>query len=143
MMISENGVKFITSFEGFSSKKYKDIAGYWTIGFGHKLLSGESFDNGVTSDEAYSLFKTDIEPVESTINSLVTADINQNQYDALCSFTYNLGCGALRHSHLLTYLNNNDFSSAAAQFLLWNHSGGKVVDGLTHRRQAEQDLFNS
>lgn len=143
MNISDNGVTLIKSFEGFSSMPSPDPINISTIGYGHKMLFGESFPKGINEAEASTLLKTDLMPVESTIDSLVTASLTQNQFDALCSFTYNVGCWAFRKSHLLTYLNADDYEAAADQFLRWNHADGKVVDGLTKRRESERNLFLS
>jgi len=141
MEISSNGLNLIKSFEGFSSTPYPDGRGLLTVGYGHKLLPGESFSNGITSDDALNLLDTDLAPVMDTVNSLVKIDLSQNEFDALLCLTYNIGCGAFRNSSLLKLLNAGDFDGASKQILLWDHSNGEVVDGLLRRRLAEQELF--
>jgi lysozyme len=74
---------------------------------------------------------------------LVTANINQNQFDALVDFVFNLGCASLSQSTLLRYVNTGDFADAATQFLRWDHIRGIVISGLTRRRQAEATLFGT
>ena len=87
--------------------------------------------------------KQDLNKFEDGVNNLVQVDINQNQFDALICFSYNLGLHALGGSTLLKDLNNGDSDSAANQFLVWDRAGGQVVEGLLRRRQAEKDLFTS
>ncbi len=141
MNISASGIDFIKSFEGFSATPYKDGAGFPTVGYGHKMLKGETFPDGVDTDSALSLLETDLQPVVSIISSLVKTPLTQNEFDALCSLAYNIGCGAFRNSTLLKCLNENDFDKASAEFTKWDHAGGEVVDGLLRRREAEQELF--
>jgi len=87
------------------------------------------------------LLENDLMPVVSTINSLVKSPLTQNEFDALCCLTYNIGCGAFRNSTLLKYLNAGNFDRASAEFLRWDRAGGEVLDGLLKRRLAEQKLF--
>jgi lysozyme len=97
----------------------------------------------ITEDQATLLLQSDVAASVSCVNNAVTATISQSQFDALVDFCFNLGCGALVKSSLLRFVNANDFVSAAAQFLLWDHAGGVVVQGLLLRRQAEAALFSS
>ena len=140
MNISKHGLELIKSFEGFRAVPYKDIAGYPTIGFGHKIVAGEVF-GAISSLEATNLLEKDVQWAVTIINSAVMVLINQNEFDALCSFTYNVGAHAFATSTLLKLLNEEDFEGAAKEFLKWDRAGGKVSAGLLARRQKEKVLF--
>lgn len=141
--LSSQGLQLISGFEGFSATIYPDVAGYDTIGFGHKLVSGENekFRNGINRDQGLALLRTDARTAENHVRSAVKALLNQNEYDALVSFTYNLGGGAFRGSTLLKKLNAGNYDGASDEFPRWNRAGGRVVDGLTERRRKERILF--
>jgi len=143
--ISQQGVEFIKSREGFDGTAYKDSAGYWTIGYGHKIKPGDPYSPYTTmkADEALALLERDLQPVVACINHKCTAQLTQNQFDALCAFTFNVGCGAFETSTLLRRLNAGDFGAAAQELLRWDHAGGREVQGLLNRREAERDLFLS
>jgi lysozyme len=140
MTYSDNGLALTKGFEGFRADSYQDQVGVWTIGYGH---TGPSVHGGqtVTADQADLLLRSDVAAAVTCVNNAVTADISQNQFDALVDFVFNLGCHALLMSTLLRDVNSRQFASAAAQFLLWDHAGGVVVPGLLRRRQAESALF--
>lgn len=140
MNISENGIDFIKSFEGFSDKPYTCSAGKLTIGYGHVLKNDENI-NKVTQEQAEQILKSDLRWVEKTIKSSVWVDLTQNEYDALCSFIYNIGGTAFRNSTLLKLLNNESYVDAADEFLKWCHVGKEISNGLLRRREAERDLF--
>ncbi|MFK7073950.1 lysozyme, partial [Acinetobacter baumannii] len=116
----------------------------WTIGTGTTV-----YPNGVkvkkgdtcTAEQAKTYFKHDLAKFEKTVNESVTVPLNQNQFDALVSLTYNIGSGAFNNSTLLKKLNKRDYQGAADQFLVWNKAGGKVMKGLVRRREAERALF--
>lgn len=140
MKISEKGLGLIRSFEGLELKSYKDSIGILTIGYGS---TGSHVKSGmvITKEEAEDLLKQDVSRFESGVNNLVKVPLTQNQFDALVSFSFNLGLGNLKSSTLLKKLNISDYSGAANEFLRWNRAGGKVLNGLTRRRQAEKDMF--
>lgn len=140
MQLSDKGIELIKTFEGFSAIPYNDVVGRPTIGFGHLILPGEVFGS-IGSMEATALLRKDCSKAVSCVNNNVKVQLNQNQFDALVSFTYNLGCGNFMASTLLKYVNLGNFQAAAAEFHKWNHAGGKVVDGLTKRRNKEAQLF--
>ena len=142
MQISETGLELIETSEGFRGVVYKDVAGHPTIGYGHLIKPGESFPNGVTNDEAITLLQNDVQIAVIAVNRLVTVTLTQNQFDALVDFTFNLGVGALTYSTLLTLLNEGEYSAAGDQFLLWDHAGGVVQEGLQTRRAADLALWN-
>jgi lysozyme len=139
---SESGVALTKEYEGLELKAYQDQVGVWTIGYGH---TGSGVHGGltITQDQADQLLLSDIAASVTCVNRAVTAAINQNQFDALVDFVFNLGCAALLSSTLLRDLNAGDFESVAGQFLLWDHAGGVVLPGLLRRRQAESDLFQT
>jgi len=141
--ISNAGITLITDFEGFSSCKYKDPVGLWTIGYGHLIKPGEKFNKCISKAEATKILKQDLNTAESCVNRYVKTSINQHQFDALVSFTYNLGCGSLASSTLLKKVNARKFSQVCSELLLWVHGNGKVLPGLVRRRKAECKLFNN
>ena len=139
MKISDEGIGLIKRFEGCRLKAYQDSVGVWTIGFGS--TRGVGAGDVITQEEADRRLLADLETVEKCINNSVAVELTQQQYDALCSFTFNLGCGALRGSTLLKKLNDGDDDGAAQEFARWNKAGGQVLAGLVSRRKAEHDLF--
>lgn len=134
MTIDQAGKDFIQSFEGYRQMPYQDSVGVWTVGIGHKILPGQDYPDGLTEAQADDLLMSDLAPVEATIN-LLAPNCNQNQYNALCSFGFNLGIGALQ------MMLNHGFSQVSVQMPRWDDAGGKVVAGLLRRRQAETALF--
>lgn len=142
MNISERGLELIRSHEGCRLEAYQDSVGIWTIGYGH---TGSLVVNGltITQDEANELLKHDVRLAEGFINTLVTVPLTQSEFDALCSFTFNLGGTALRNSTLLRKLNVSDYDGAANEFLKCDHAGGKQLAGLTKRRADERELFEA
>lgn len=142
MKISQKGINLIKTFEGLSLKAYKDSVGVVTIGYG-STGPHVSMRQIITEVQAETLLKSDIARFERGVSDLVTAPLNQNEFDALVSFSFNLGLGNLKSSTLLRKLNSLDYQGAAKEFERWNKAGGKVLAGLTRRRIAERDLFLS
>ncbi|MCH7381355.1 lysozyme [Acinetobacter higginsii] len=144
MTTSQTGINLITSFEDLELKAYLCPAGVWTIGFGTTVYpDGTKVKKGdaCTAEQAKAYFAYDLKRFENAVNSGLTVTINQNQFDALVSLTYNIGETALKKSTLLAKLNKGDLKGAAEQFTVWNKGGGKVLNGLVRRRAAERDLF--
>lgn len=141
MKMSDKGLALTEQFEGLSLTAYRDVVGVWTNGYGntHGVVPGST----ITLVQAVSDLRNNIATAENLVNKVVTVSLTQNQFDALVDFVFNLGGGAFQSSTLLRKLNAGDYAGAALEFLKWNHAGGKVVDGLTRRRLAEQQLFNS
>jgi len=137
------GIKLIKHFEGLCLAKYQDAVSKWTIGYGHLILANEDFSQPLTEQQAEQLLLSDLKKSENGIKKMVTVDLNQNQFDALVSFAFNLGIGNLQQSTLLKLLNAGKHESAAEQFIRWDKAGGQTLPGLTRRRQAEQKLFCS
>jgi lysozyme len=143
--ISNTGLDLIKQFEGFRSSPYLDTGNTPSIGFGTILYpDGKPVtmeDPPITESQALEYLQYNVNQKCDSINKIVTTSLNQNQFDALCSFAYNLGINALRNSTLLKLVNQGDFKAASQQFLSWDHSGGIVIPGLERRRIAEQQLF--
>ncbi len=141
--VSDAGVKFIAGFEGFRSAQYTDAAGYATIGYGHRILEGESFDRPLSPDEGLALLKQDLsDRVQSGLDA-VKVNLSQTQVDALGSFIFNVGAGAFGRSTLLSQLNKGSYSTVPDQLARWNRAGGRVLSDLTARRKAEGNLWSS
>ncbi|WP_442786292.1 lysozyme [Leptothoe sp. PORK10 BA2] len=134
-----SGIGLIKSFEGLRLKAYQDAVGVWTIGYG--TTRGVKPGQEITEAQAEALIKNDLARFEQDVNQAVRVPINDNQFAALVSFTYNVGSGAMRSSTLLRKLNNRDITGAADEFPRWNRAGGRVLAGLTRRRNAERALF--
>ncbi len=139
MKTSKNGINLIKSFEGCRLQAYLCPALIWTIGYGHtgNVKKGDK----ITEVQAETLLTIDLQKFENAINTAVKAPLNQNQFDALVSFVYNIGIGAFKTSTLLKHLNASEYGLAAVQFERWNKSHGKILSGLTRRRKAEKELF--
>ena len=140
--ISQKGLEFIGGFEGLRLEAYWDSYGkVWTIGYGH--TSGVRKGQKITKQQAINYLRSDCQFAANAVNKYVKVSINQNQFDALVSFTFNLGAGAFAGSDLLKYLNQGKIQAAANEFPLWCHAGGQVLPGLVRRRNAEKALFLS
>jgi lysozyme len=134
------GIELIKKFEGLALHAYRDSGGVLTIGYGH--TAGVTPAQVIDEATATVLLRLDLNDAEKAVNSLVTVPINQNQFDALVSFTFNLGAAALAHSSVLCDLNVGWAKSGVANhFLYWDHVGPNELPGLKRRRQAEYDLF--
>jgi lysozyme len=139
MKTSKNGIDLIKKYEGCRLTAYVDSAGVWTIGYGH--TQGVKQGDKITQDQADKALIGDLTESENCINAVCRKELTQNQFDALVSFVFNVGCGAFRSSTMLKYINLGKFTQAALEFPKWNKSVGKVLDGLTKRRESEQLLF--
>ena len=139
MNISQEGLALIKKFEGCELEAYKCAAGVWTIGYGS--TKGVKEGDTITQEEADKLLLHEMEEYEGYVNDLVTVDLSQNQFDALVSWVFNLGPANLKASTLLKVLNAKDYEGVPAQIKRWNKAGGKVLQGLIRRREAEAFLF--
>jgi lysozyme len=164
-MINIKGINLIKEFESLHDGDLTQIglqpkmcpAGIWTVGYGRALRAKDGhFLRGMVEEaEAYKQFPSlteleacnmlaeDLEEFAHSVRNLLTIIVNEDQFAALVSFTYNLGYGSFRASTLRTLVNQGDFTKAAEEFKRWNKSGGKVLVGLTRRREAERKLFLS
>jgi lysozyme len=145
MKTSQAGIDLIHSFESLRLEAYPDPGSKdgkpWTIGWGS---TGSDIGPGTawTKDKADKRFASDLVKFENAVSSLVRVPLTQHQFDALVSFTYNLGIGSLRSSTLLKMLNAGDYHGAGLQILRWDKNDGRVMSGLTRRRKAELKMFN-
>lgn len=138
------GIELIKQFEGWRSRAYRDAVGVWTIGYGHTAMAGAPRPvqgMTITKTQGEAILRTDLVKYERAVNNAVTVDLNQNQFDALVSFCYNVGPGNLRKSSVLKRTNAGLFGEVPGRLMLWNKAGGRVLRGLTRRRKAEGVLF--
>lgn len=161
MNISENGLRLIESVEGKKNRMYLDSGGAPTIGIGHLLTKDErssgkirlkydnphnnesvKYEGGLTDEQVYALLRSDLVSVESIINIGVKVPLNQNQFDALCSFAFNVGVNAFANSTLLKKLNNGEYAAVPDQLLRWTKDNGRTVAGLVNRRSTEILMWN-
>lgn len=156
MQMSTNGRELLSQWEGFEEKVYKDSAGLDTIGVGHLITKPEknagaitingtavAYANGLTKQQVLDLLGQDLDRFEKAVNDNVKVSLSQNQFDALVSFSFNVGGGNFRSSTLLRLLNEGKYDEVPAQLRRWNKAGGKVVQGLVNRRENEIKLWNS
>ena len=141
MKISLEGLSLIKKFEGCRLEAYYCSGGVLTIGYGH--TGGVKETDTITQEEADKLLKGDILKFEKYVEDNVMVELDQSQFDALVAWTFNLGPGNLRESTMLKKLNNADYESVPFEMRRWNKAGGKTLDGLIRRRQAEALLFQS
>lgn len=145
MKTSQSGLELLVQFEGLKLSPYLDSIGKPTIGIGSTYyengIAVTMKDPPISKDRAYSLMKNVLGKFEEGISNLVKVKLNQNQFDALVCFTYNVGLGNLGKSSLLRLLNDNKCDLASQEFPKWSKAGGKTLEGLVKRRNAEQTLF--
>lgn len=144
MVISQQGIDLIKEFEGCYLTAYKCPANVWTIGYGTtEPIDGKPISQGmtITQKQADELLLKNLKTYEKAVNDYTQVSLNQNQFDALVSFTYNVGTGAYKTSTLLQKLNKSDYQGASEEFAKWKYAGGKVLNGLVRRREAERKLF--
>lgn len=139
MNISYEGLDLIKKYEGLRLEAYLCPANVWTIGYGH---TGNDVEEGmeISEEEADDLLVRDLERFELVVNK-VKAPLTQSMYDALVSFTYNVGGGAFLNSTMLRKIAVRDYVGAANEFPKWNKGGGRVLAGLVRRRAEEKALF--
>lgn len=145
--VSSKGIALIKEHEGLRLAPYVAPEGKWTIGYGHLIKKGENFPIGVSITErrAEDILREDLRVAEEAVNKLVTVWLTQDQFDALVSFTFNVGRGSLKRSTLLRKLNEGDYLGAQKQFQRWTKArvNGELIDlpGLVRRRADEAALF--
>jgi lysozyme len=137
--ISKDGLDLICRFEGFSPVIYICPAGYPTIGYGHLITEAnkERFLDGVDEDEALELLRSDVGKAERAVLRLISVPLTQGQFDALVSFTFNLGSGALQRSTLRRKINREEHHDVPTELMKWVWAGGRKLRGLIQRRKAE------
>lgn len=135
-----HNINIIKKHEGLRLEAYLPTPNdVWTIGYGHTHTTKQGMK--ITAGQAESLLRKDILWVEKAVNKLVVVPLTQNQFDALSSLVFNIGEKAFGSSTLLRLLNSGDYEGAANQFPRWNKQKGRVLNGLTKRRQEERQLF--
>jgi len=140
MQLSDAGLAAIARREGFSAKKYPDAGGF-SIGYGHFIQMGESFDGVISQADAMGLLLADTEIAQRAVRAYVTVPLTQNQFDALTSLVYNIGAGNFKKSQTLADLNAGDNAGAAAEMAGFNKSGGEYLAALAARRADEVQQF--
>ena len=156
MHLSDAGFTLLRQLEGSSAVPYQDVAGLWSIGVGHlltrsELLSGKIVlearrvlrykDDPLSPGDIEALLRNDLQPVERVLAQRVYRPLLQRRYDALCSFCFNIGTGAFLASTLLKKLNMGLYDEVPSQMSRWVYAGGKVVQGLKNRREAEATMW--
>jgi lysozyme len=143
MQFSAAGMSLLERSEGFRSQVYKDVMGFPTIGYGHRLLHPDSFPDGIDEPQAAQILAADVRDAEQAVSRLVKAPLTQGQFDALVDFVFNLGWVRLSGSTLLKELNAGHYEAAAEELLRWDHAGTEENAGLKARREAELALWNT
>lgn len=147
MKVSQKAIELIKSFEGFRPTMYLDSAGLPTIGYGTLIDTVEEkhlLTATIDEDTAERFLRFDVEKTVARMQPLIKSTLNQNQYDALLSFAYNVGVTALRKSTLLVKVNANpNDATIRGEFLKWCNASGKRIDGLYRRRVKEAELYFS
>ena len=145
MNISAKGLNLIKRFEGVHYTPYRCPAKLWTVGVGHLIGEGrvlpKSWNRTFTEEEVNALLIRDINRFERGVRMYIKVPLRQSEFDALCSFSFNLGLGTLQRSTLRQKINRGDKKSAAETLLRYCRAGGKILRGLQLRRQAEYNMF--
>ena len=141
IQISSRGLNLIKQFEGFKATAYQCPAGFQTIGYGHVIKAGESISQPLSESQAETLLLQDVGVAAKAVHRLIKVPLTQGQFDALVSFTFNCGAGALQLSTLRACVNREEHMQVPAELLKWTHSCGKFLTGLMRRRMAEALLY--
>ena len=141
--ITDRGLDLIRRFEGFSPTIYICPAGWPTIGFGHVVreCEREQFETGIDEDAGAALLRRDVGVSERAVLRLIRVPLDDGQFDALVSFTFNLGAGALQRSTLRRKVNREEHGAVPAEFRRWVWASGQKLTGLERRREAEASLY--
>lgn len=146
--VYQKGLDTTAAFEGFRSKLYADAAGHCTIGFGHLLKLGacddalkKQYEKGLTRAEAKVILGKDMNKAEIAVQLASTTNLTDGQFAAVCDFAFNCGTGALKKSGIVTMLNAGKVEQAAAKLKLYVKAGGRVLQNLVERRDAEVALL--
>lgn len=144
-ILSGKGIEFLKQWEGVKYEVYLDPIGLPTVGVGHLLTEDEKrtykVGQKITAQEVDALLRRDISSTVRAVNNWVIHELDQHEFDAVVSLVFNIGVNAFKRSTLLKKLNRGQDKEAAKEFLRWNRAGGKVIRGLTRRRESEMDLF--
>ena len=158
MKVSQKCIEQIKKDEGVRSRPYQCPALLWTIGVGHvidpnhakvpladrkQLPIPAGWDRVLSAEEIDDILRKDLARFEAGVSRLIKVELTQGQFDALVSFSFNVGLGNLQNSTLRMKVNRSDFEGAAEQFLVWTKAGGRVLPGLVKRRTHEKEMFES
>jgi len=158
MKVSQKCIEQIKKDEGVRNKPYQCPALLCTVGVGHVIDPNHAkvpmadrkalpipagWDRILTSIEIDEILRTDLNRFEQGVLRLIKVPLTQGQFDALVSFSFNVGLGNLQNSTLRMKLNRSEYDAAAEQFLVWTKAGGKVLPGLVKRRTHEKEMFES
>ena len=158
MKVSQKCIEQIKKDEGVRSRPYQCPALLWTIGVGHvidpnhakvpladrkQLPIPAGWDRVLSSEEIDDILRKDLARFEAGVSRLIKVELTQGQFDALVSFSFNVGLGNLQNSTLRMKVNRGEYEAAAEQFLVWTKAGGKVLPGLVKRRTHEKEMFES
>ena len=147
MKVSDKCINMIKHHEGFVRKPYQDPIGLWTVGVGHLIGDGKKlpkeWNKEFTNEEVDNILCEDLERFEIGIQRLTKVSLTQSQFDALVSFSFNVGLGNFQSSTLRSKLNRGDYEGASNEFPKWRKAGGKILKGLVRRRADEKALFLS
>lgn len=147
MKVSDKCINMIKHHEGFVRKPYQDPIGLWTVGVGHLIGDGKKlpkeWNKEFTDEEVDNILCEDLERFEIGIQRLTKVPLTQSQFDALVSFSFNVGLGNFQSSTLRSKLNRGDYEGASNEFPKWRKAGGKILKGLVKRRADEKNLFLS
>lgn len=145
MRVSDECVKMIMHHEGVRLKPYRCPANLWTVGVGHLIGDGKSlpqeWDRQFTMEEVNDILKKDLRRFERGVLRLCPMGLTQHRFDALVSFSFNVGLGSLQRSTVRRRHNRGDYEGAAKAFMMWTKGGGRVLRGLVIRRQDEVNLY--
>lgn len=158
MKVSQKCIQQIKVDEGVRNKPYQCPALLWTVGVGHVIDPNHAkvpladrkalpipagWDRVLSADEIDDILRKDLARFEAGVLRLIKVPLTQGQFDALVSFSFNVGLGNLQNSTLRMKVNREEFEAAAEQFLVWTKAGGKVLPGLVKRRTHEKEMFES
>lgn len=142
MRISSEGLALIKRFEGFSAMPYICPAGYRTVGYGHVVKDSDRGEYPLSEEEAEALLLEDVVLAEMAVRRLTDVPLEQRQFDALVSFTFNVGAAALQRSTLRRVVNRGEHESAPRELMRWVYANGRILRGLVARREAEAALYS-
>jgi lysozyme len=145
MQISDKGIALIKHHEGVRLKPYQDCVKLWTVGVGHLIGDGKSlppeWNRVLTMEEVDGILRKDLARFEQGVSKFCPVQLTQGEFDALISFSFNLGLGVLQRSTLRQKILRNDKKGAAEEFTKYIRAGGKIIKGLVTRRNDEKQLF--
>jgi len=143
--VNKATLDLIKQFEGCKLTAYQDMVGVWTIGYGTTAMAGLGITPAkgmtITQERADDLLRQGVDKFAATVDALITANVNANEFGACVLLAYNIGPNAFARSTVLRELNAGNKDRAAAAFKMWNKAGGEIVQGLINRRNAEVTLF--